>query len=169
MRYRSPRIVGRALTPEPARGFSARSGQLYEERGHVALEREYQEKYRRWPRIRYYDTQARSYRYCVPDALLSSPKRIYLIEYKLSHTGRVWAQLMETYVPLIKLLFPDREVFPVEICRRMDHTVSLPRTPYFIRRFEDAKPDTLNIWPRDFRTKVSPVQAIQRILLQGVA
>jgi hypothetical protein len=76
------------------------------------------------PVIRY--SMRRASMAAIPDGILRLADEIFILEVKLAHTERVWEQLMERYLPLVRVLEPQRRVRTVEICRSYDPAVQLP-------------------------------------------
>lgn len=80
-----------------------------------------------WMRFRSVDEL--TYRYCQPDCLLIDENigHIYVVEIKLRHCLRAWAQLELLYAPLIKHLYGNGYSYSLlEICRWYDPSVEIP-------------------------------------------
>lgn len=109
--------------PAIASTEARRQGIRYERRVVEALSRDFAE-FRAAPAIRFVDKLGA--RVAVPDGLLVTPSRIYVIEIKLQHTTDAWWQLRRLYAPIVARLFPTRELTLVEICSRFDPNVVFP-------------------------------------------
>jgi len=62
----------------------------------------------------------------IPDGILRLGAELWIIEVKLAHTVRVWEQLMDRYVPLVRALEPQRRIRAVEVCRSYDPAILMP-------------------------------------------
>lgn len=109
--------------PAIASTEARRQGIRYERRVVEALLRSFAE-FRAAPAIRFIDKLGA--RVAVPDGLLVTSRRVYVIEIKLQHTTDAWWQLRRLYAPIVARLFPTRELTLVEICSRYDPNVVFP-------------------------------------------
>jgi hypothetical protein len=106
-----------------------RLGLQYERRVQDVLSAIYGDAFVPSPAIRYVIPAKRSAPWrgvAIPDGILRLGPRVLIVEIKFAHTERVWGQLMERYLPLVRALEPQRCPLPVEICRTYDPDVTLP-------------------------------------------
>ena len=101
-------------------------GLHYERRVLDVLSAIYGDKFLPSPVIRY--DVGRQSKAAIPDGVLRIGGWVVVIEIKLSHTERVWGQLMERYAPLVRALEPGATVRTVEICRYYNPDLPIPHT-----------------------------------------
>jgi hypothetical protein len=123
--YRAVRWTEAAGVPTaPRRPRGAKlAGLQYERRVLDVLTAIYGGAFREQANIAYWDR--RGPRRAVLDGVLRLGDEVLIIEVKLAHTARIWEQLVERYVPLVKALEPGATVRGVEICRSYDPHVKL--------------------------------------------
>lgn len=61
-----------------------------------------------------------------PDGILVFDDVVFIFEIKFQHVPEAWWQLEKLYKPLLKLIYPTREVSCVEICRSFDPAMPFP-------------------------------------------
>lgn len=64
--------------------------------------------------------------YCQLDGYLEFPDRVVLIEIKYNHCVDSYFQLMDVYLPLMKHLFPGKEISVCEVVKWYDPSVTFP-------------------------------------------
>jgi hypothetical protein len=101
-----------------------KAGILYERKVQDVLMAIYAAAYEPSPVIQYTLRGVR--KAAIPDGILRIGDTLWIIEVKLAHTVRVWEQLMDRYVPLVRALEPQRRIRAVEVCRSYDPAVILP-------------------------------------------
>jgi len=103
---------------------SQKAGLQYEQRVVDVLTAIYGGCFVRSPTIRYkYRSKPKA---AVLDGLLHLGPETLIVEVKLSHTERVWEQLMVRYRLLVTKLLPSQRIRTVEICRSYDPSIQLP-------------------------------------------
>jgi hypothetical protein len=76
----------------------------------------------------------------IPDGILRLGDVAWIVEVKLAHTVRVWEQLMDRYVPLVRALEPQRRIRAVEVCRTYDPHVVMPGPHALIHSLHKSAP-----------------------------
>lgn len=110
--------------PRARRGVK-RLGIAYERRVLDVLTAIYGWSFKPSPIIDYTDQDGRP-TFAIPDGVLWVDGWVIVIEVKLAHTANVWPQLMDKYLPLVKMLEPRTRIRTVEVCRSYDPGVLLP-------------------------------------------
>jgi hypothetical protein len=114
------------MRPLTGKRGSKRVGLEYERRVHDVMTAIYGTNYVMSPPILY--TLRGHRKMAIPDGILRLQDVLWILEVKLGHTERVWEQLMERYVPLVRALEPGRRIRAVEVCRSYDPAVNVPHT-----------------------------------------
>lgn len=83
--------------------------------------------------------------WCQPDILLMRPGLVYICEVKASHVINAYWQLTAKYEPVVRRLFPDRDVLLVEIARGGDALAPWPMPINLISDVLDAKIGAYNL------------------------
>lgn len=105
---------------------SQRQGLRYEKRVHSHLLSLYPENYCPSPVLAFYDGWGR--RFCIPDGIVafSSPRRMFIFEFKYQHMPEAWWQLRQLYQPVVQAWRGSNwSVSVIEVCRTFD-----PATPF---------------------------------------
>lgn len=103
---------------EPKLKGSCAKGKTYERTIYRRLKAVLEENaihYNRW--IRYEDSTGTHY--AQPDIFIVCPSRIYLLEVKRTQTFEAELQLQLLYKPLLEFLFPDKEIFCIQVCKNL--------------------------------------------------
>ncbi len=68
------------------------------------------------------------YEYCIPDAIAMNDRGdiITIIEIKSTHNFNAWNQLHNLYLPVVKVLWPEKHINLLEICKEYAPGVNLP-------------------------------------------
>lgn len=119
-----------------------RTGVRYEQKVHLFVADEWKSlgSYRPGSWIRFVDDSGR--RFCQPDGLLIRDHEVVLVEVKIAHTQRAWWQLRKLYAPVVKKLFPHRDVIVLEICKTCDTRMSFPEPITYHASFSDLMTKT---------------------------
>jgi hypothetical protein len=89
-------------------------------------------------------------RWCQPDGLLLDiwGGRIIVVEVKYQHTSNAWWQLRQLYLPVLRRLFGEYVLHPLEICKWYDPAQPFPEPVSLLP--DPAKPNGLtfgvHIW-----------------------
>ena len=108
------------------------------------------------PWIEFWDKERGKWtkRWCQPDGLLLDPweGRAIVVEVKYQHTSDAWWQLRKLYLPVLEMMLPEYEFFPLEICKWYDPAVSFPEevamtpVPWQSQGFGSSSPFGVHIW-----------------------
>lgn len=79
------------------------------------------------------------YRRCQPDALLFFPRRVTIVEVKLTHCAKAWWQLRRLYEPVVAKVFPSRRVELVEIATAFDPAVATPEPFTIMKELDEIR------------------------------
>lgn len=98
------------------------------------------------PWFRYLD-DSRKYRFCSPDVIVGSRGggSLGVVEIKLRWTSDAWWQLRRLYLPVLRVAHPNKELFPLVICRSYDPSVRIPEEVNLCDHPADAKLDAFNV------------------------
>lgn len=103
---------------EPKLKGSCAKGKTYERTIYRRLKAVLEESaiyYNKW--IRYEDSTGTHF--AQPDIFIVCPRRIYLLEIKRTQTFEAELQLQLLYKPLLEHLFPDKEIFCIQVCKNL--------------------------------------------------
>jgi hypothetical protein len=86
--------------------------------------------------------------WCQPDGILHLPDCLVLVEFKYQHTSDAWQQLRLLYEPVVRRLFPARQIAVLEVVKWYDCAVVLPEP---VRLISDPQEHTgkefgVHIW-----------------------
>ena len=105
-----PWLRKRKMTPAQRKGIS------YEKAMARLLANDYQVQHGQWIK---YKRKGR-WKWCQPDLIVTHENRIYVIEVKLTARPRsAKTKLLSLYVPIMQLIYPGREVVPVQLCKNL--------------------------------------------------
>lgn len=139
--------------PEGAVGRTPaqKAGYRHERRVHRLFEARGSGLYLPGPWLRYRSSSLLDWRFCQPDGLFFIPQegKILLIEAKLAHTPRAYAQ-MHRYLQLTQALFPPWLVIPLEVVKFFGSLQDFPVPIRLRRRPEDAVEGAFNVYVLSF-------------------
>lgn len=98
-----------------------------------------------WVIFRRVDDHPSSVNFCQPDCLLVSDSKVIIVECKLSHTGDSYRQLRQLYEPVVRRIYPNREIALLEVCKWFDPHTKFPETFYYAETPLDAEVNRLGI------------------------
>ena len=85
--------------------------------------------------------------YAQPDGLLLLEERkLLVLEIKYSHTPGAYWQLLNCYLPVLKVFFRGNiELIPVEICKWYDPATVFPSAVRMVEGLESARSSSFNV------------------------
>lgn len=86
-------------------------------------------------------------RYCQPDILLDLPNFAQAVcEIKLRWTSDAWWQVRKLYLPVLRSVYPHRELFPLVICRSYDPAIRIPEEVALVDHPAECRSDAFNVF-----------------------